>query len=163
VESQEQWLYQQQQGQQRPRRGPPSTISGPAPSRCGQRCALLGSRRVHLSTSYLLHGRTTTPPVALPSRPYRRLHHTSSRLRLLPGHPRGTCGINSNWPTPSVSWPSLPRWSPTRSLTLAPPTTLSKWFYDTSLGTATRAARRGSLIARTKTLDAQARWIRWFM
>jgi hypothetical protein len=32
---------------------------------------------------------------------------------------------------------------------------LSKWFYDTSPGTATRAACRGSLIGGNKTLDTQ--------
>jgi hypothetical protein len=32
---------------------------------------------------------------------------------------------------------------------------MSKWFYDTSPGTATRAARGGSLIGGTKTLHAQ--------
>jgi hypothetical protein len=39
---------------------------------------------------------------------------------------------------------------------------LSKWFYDTSPGTTTRAVRGGSLIEGTKALDAQARWTRWF-
>jgi hypothetical protein len=48
---------------------------------------------------------------------------------------------------------------------------MSKWFYDTSPGTATRVARRGSLIGGTKTLDAQglsyegtrrARGFTWF-
>jgi hypothetical protein len=32
--------------------------------------------------------------------------------------------------------------------------TLSKWFYDISPGTATRVARRGSLIGGTKALNA---------
>jgi hypothetical protein len=35
---------------------------------------------------------------------------------------------------------------------------LSKGFYDTSFGTATRAAHGGSLIGGAKTLHAQARW-----
>jgi hypothetical protein len=45
---------------------------------------------------------------------------------------------------------------------------LSKWFYDTSSDTATRAARGGSLIGGTKALDAQdvsyegTRWTRGF-
>jgi hypothetical protein len=48
-------------------------------------------------------------------------------------------------------------------------TRLSKWFYDTSSGTATRVARGGSLIGGTKALDAQGvsyeetRWTRGFM
>jgi hypothetical protein len=47
--------------------------------------------------------------------------------------------------------------------------TLSKWFYDTSPGTAIRAAHGGSLIGWTKALDAQGisyertRWTRGFM
>jgi hypothetical protein len=36
-------------------------------------------------------------------------------------------------------------------------TILLKWFYDTSPGTATRAARGGLLIGGTKALDAEAR------
>jgi hypothetical protein len=32
---------------------------------------------------------------------------------------------------------------------------MSKWFYDTSPGTATRATRTGSLIGGTKPLDTQ--------
>jgi hypothetical protein len=39
---------------------------------------------------------------------------------------------------------------------------LLKWFNDTSLGIATRAARGGSLIGGGNTLHAQARWTRWF-
>jgi hypothetical protein len=48
-------------------------------------------------------------------------------------------------------------------------TPVSKWFYDTSLSTTTRAARGGSLIGGTKTLDAQCvsyegtQWTRGFM
>jgi hypothetical protein len=34
---------------------------------------------------------------------------------------------------------------------------MSKWFYYTFPGTATRAARRGSLIGGTKALHAQAK------
>jgi hypothetical protein len=39
---------------------------------------------------------------------------------------------------------------------------LSKWFYDTSPDTATRAVRGGSLIGWTNSLNAEARWTRWF-
>jgi hypothetical protein len=39
---------------------------------------------------------------------------------------------------------------------------MSKWFYGTSLSTATRAAHEDSLIGGTKSLDAQARWTWWF-
>jgi hypothetical protein len=39
---------------------------------------------------------------------------------------------------------------------------MSKWFYDTSSGTATRAACGGSLIGGAKVLRVQARWARWF-
>jgi hypothetical protein len=39
---------------------------------------------------------------------------------------------------------------------------MSKWFYDTPPGTATRAVREGSLIGGAKALHAQARWIQWF-
>jgi hypothetical protein len=45
---------------------------------------------------------------------------------------------------------------------------MSKWLYDTSPSTATRAARGGSLIGATKALDAQdvsyegTRWTRGF-
>jgi hypothetical protein len=64
-----------------PQRDPPSTIPGPAPSRCGQGCVLCSSsRRVHHSTPSLLHRRTTGLMMAPPSRPCRRLHRTSSRL-----------------------------------------------------------------------------------
>jgi hypothetical protein len=89
-----------------PQLGPPSTIPGPAPSRCGLGCVLRSSRRrVHHSTPYLLHQRTTGLPVAPPSRPCRPLHRTSSRPWPLPGHPGRARGINSHWPTPSAPWP----------------------------------------------------------
>jgi hypothetical protein len=89
-----------------PRLGPPSTITAPAPSRCGQGCVLRSSRRrIHRSTPYLLHRRTTGLPAAPPSRPCRRLHRTSSRPRPLPGRPGRARGINSHWPTPSTPWP----------------------------------------------------------
>jgi hypothetical protein len=89
-----------------PRRGPPSTIPGPTPSRYGQGCVLRSnSRRVHRSMPYLLHRCTTGLPVAPPSRPYRRLHRTSSRSRPLLGCPGRARGINSHWPTPSAPWP----------------------------------------------------------
>jgi hypothetical protein len=88
-----------------PRRGPPSTIPGSAPSRCGQGCALLSNLCIHCSTPCLLHWCTTAPSVALPSCPYRRPHRTSSRSRPLPGCPRWVCGINSHWPTPSSLGP----------------------------------------------------------
>jgi hypothetical protein len=45
---------------------------------------------------------------------------------------------------------------------------LSKWFHNTSSDTVIRAARKGSLIGGTKTLDAQGvsydetRWFTWF-
>jgi hypothetical protein len=89
-----------------PRRGPPSTIPGPTPSQCGQGCVLRSnSRRVHRSMPYLLHRRTTGLPVALPSRPCRRLHRTSSRSQPLLGRPGRARVINSHWPTPSAPWP----------------------------------------------------------
>jgi hypothetical protein len=40
---------------------------------------------------------------------------------------------------------------------------MSMWFYDTSTGTAIRAARRGSLIEGAKALHVQGRWTWWFM
>jgi hypothetical protein len=79
-----------------PRHGPPSTIPGPAPSRCGPGCALLSSRCVHRSTACLLHQHTMAPPTALLSCPCRRLHHTSSRLRPLPSCPVWAYGISSH-------------------------------------------------------------------
>jgi hypothetical protein len=45
---------------------------------------------------------------------------------------------------------------------------MSKWFYDTSLSNATRAARRGSLIGGIKAFHARGvshegtRWFTWF-
>jgi hypothetical protein len=88
-----------------PRHGPPSTIPGPTPSRCGQRCVLhSNSRRVHRSMPYLLHRCTTGLPAAPPSRPCRRLHRTNSRSQPLLGHPGRARGINSHWPTPSAPW-----------------------------------------------------------
>jgi hypothetical protein len=55
-----------------PRRGPPSIIPGPAPSRCGQGCVLLrSSRHIHYNTLYSLHRCTTVLLVAPPSSPYR--------------------------------------------------------------------------------------------
>jgi hypothetical protein len=98
-----------------PQRRPPSTIPRPAPSRCGQGCALLISRCVHHSTPCLLHRHTMVPPVTLC--PCRCLHCTNSRSRHLPGHPRSTHGINSHWPTPLAPWP------PTGSQTPVLPTT----------------------------------------
>jgi hypothetical protein len=62
-----------------PRCGPPSTIPEPVPSRCGQGCALLSNRCIHCHTPCLLHRHTMVPPVALPSRPCRRPHRTSSK------------------------------------------------------------------------------------
>jgi hypothetical protein len=87
-----------------PRRGPPSTIPGLTPSRFGQGCALLSSRRVHRSTPCLLHRHTMAPLAALPSRPCRLLHHTNCRSRPLPGHPGRACGIISHLATPSAPW-----------------------------------------------------------
>jgi hypothetical protein len=89
-----------------PRCGPPSTIPGSAPSRCGQGCILHSScRRIYHSMPYLLHRCTTTLPVTLPLHPCRRLHHTTNRLRPLHGHPGWARGMNSHWPTPSTPWP----------------------------------------------------------
>jgi hypothetical protein len=39
---------------------------------------------------------------------------------------------------------------------------VSKWFYDTSPGTVTRAVYRGLLIGEAKALHVQARWTQWF-
>jgi hypothetical protein len=89
-----------------PRCGPPSTIPGPVPSRCGQGCILYSScRRIHHSMPYLLHRRTMTLLVTLHPHPCRRLHHTTNRLWPLPGHPGWARGMNSHWPTPSTPWP----------------------------------------------------------
>jgi hypothetical protein len=80
-----------------PQRGPPSTIPGPAPSRCGKGCVLhSNSQRVHHSMPYLLHRCTTGLPAAPPSLPCQRLHCTSSRSRPLLGHPGRARGINSH-------------------------------------------------------------------
>jgi hypothetical protein len=55
-----------------PRCGPPSTISGLAPSRCGQRCVLHSSNRcVDHNTPYSLHRQTTGLPEVPPSHPCR--------------------------------------------------------------------------------------------
>jgi hypothetical protein len=88
-----------------PRCGPPSTIPGLAPSRCGQGCVLRNNNRcIHRNTPCSLHqltmGLTTVPP----SCPCRRLHRTSSRPWPLPGRLGRTRGINSYWPTPSTPW-----------------------------------------------------------
>jgi hypothetical protein len=63
-----------------PRRGPPFTIPGPAPSRCGQGCVLHSSSwHVHHNTPCSLHQHTTGLPAIPPSHPC-RLHRTSSKL-----------------------------------------------------------------------------------
>jgi hypothetical protein len=69
-----------------PRCNPPSTIPGPTISQCGKGCVLRSSsRRIHPNTPCSLHRHTTGLPVVPPSRPYRFLHRTSSKLRLLLG------------------------------------------------------------------------------
>jgi hypothetical protein len=89
-----------------PQLGPPSTIPGPAPSRCGQGCVLCSSSwRVHRSTPCLLHRRTTGLLAVPPSHPYWCLHRTSSKSWPLLGRHGRACGINSHWPTPSTPWP----------------------------------------------------------
>jgi hypothetical protein len=97
-----------------PRLGPPSTITGPAPSRCGQGCILHSSRRcVHRSTPYLLHRCTTGLPVAPPSCPCRCLHRTSSSPWPLPGRPGRARGINSlanSFRTMALTPPAVTDW-----------------------------------------------------
>jgi hypothetical protein len=44
-----------------PRYGPPSTITGLAPSQCGQGCVFLSSQHIHHSLPSLLHWHTMTP------------------------------------------------------------------------------------------------------
>jgi hypothetical protein len=88
-----------------PRRGPPSTIPGSAPSRYGQKCILRSSSRcVHHNTPCLQHRHTTGLPAVPPLRPCQLIHRTSSKPRLLFGRLRRARGIISYWPTSSTPW-----------------------------------------------------------
>jgi hypothetical protein len=80
-----------------PRCGPPSTISRPAPSRCGQGCVLCSSSRcIHRNTPCLLQRHTMVLLAGPPSLPCRCLRRTSSRPRPLPGCPRWARGTNNH-------------------------------------------------------------------
>jgi hypothetical protein len=95
-----------------PRCDPSSTIPGPTISQCGKGCVLRSSsQRIHHNTPCSLHRHTMGLPVVPPSRPYRFLHRTSSKLRLLLGHHGQACGISSNsFNTMALTPPTVTDW-----------------------------------------------------